>query len=48
VVAVKDASDRDRESQSLNLARRLNDGKKDGVLGLVNLLTEYLILLSNG
>jgi len=35
---VKEAADRDRETQTLNLARRLSDDKKDRVLHVVSLL----------
>ena len=37
--AVKAAADRDRESQTLSLARRLNDDKKQRIVNLVNIVT---------
>jgi len=41
IVAVKEAADKERESQAMCLTRRLNDDKRHHLLQLVNLLTEY-------
>jgi len=45
ILAIKEAGDKDRETQELNLIRRLNDSKRDRIHKLV--ITVHLRTVAN-